>query len=176
LTNSSNLFSEIQLLNNSIFKVCGIQLENVETEKESQEYFAHNFELNKHKVKFRMAKITPTKTGQFVSIWKRNQKGITEPHHVDDEFEFYVIATRQAERFGVFIFNKTVLSENRILTSPKGKGKRGIRVYPNWSVTENKQAQKTQNWQTKYFVEIGNCNVIDLNKLKKLLKIELDKN
>ena len=91
------------------------------------------------------------------------------------EFEFYVIATRQAERFGVFIFNKTVLSENRILTSPKGKGKRGIRVYPNWSVTENKQAQKTQNWQTKYFVEIGNSNEMDLNKLKKLLKIELEK-
>ena len=97
-----------------------------------------------------MAKITPTKTGQFVSIWKRNQKGITEPHNVDDEFEFYFIATRQAERFGVFIFNKTVLSENRILTNQKGK--RGIRIYPNWSVTENKQAQKTQNWQTKYFV------------------------
>lgn len=176
MTNSSNIFSEIQLLNNSIFKVCGIQLENVAAEKESQEYFAHNFELNKQKVKFRMAKITPTKTGQFVSIWKRNEKGITEPHNVDDYFEFYFIATRQAERFGVFIFNKTVLSENRILTSPKGKGKRGIRVYPNWSVTENKQAKKTQNWQTKYFVEIGNSNEIDLNKLKKLLKMELEKN
>ncbi|MBB1193743.1 MepB family protein [Flavobacterium sp. SOK18b] len=174
MTNSSNIFSEIQLLNNSIFKVCGIQLENLEIEKESQEYFAHNFELNKQKVKFRMAKITPTKTGQFVSIWKRNEKGITEPHNVDDYFEFYFIATRQAERFGVFIFNKTVLSENRILTSPKGKGKLGIRVYPNWSVTENKQAQKTQKWQTKYFVEIGNSNEIDLNKLKKLLKLELE--
>ncbi|WP_158730324.1 MepB family protein [Flavobacterium sp. I-STPA6A] len=176
MTNSSYIFSEIQLLNNSIFKLCGIQLENVATEKESQEYFAHNFKLNKQKVIFRMAKITPTKTGQFVSIWKRNEKGITEPHHVDDDFEFYVIATRQAERFGVFIFNKTVLSENKILTSPKGKGKRGIRVYPNWSVTENKQAQKTQNWQTKYFVEIGNSNEIDLNELKNLLKIELEKN
>jgi len=176
LTNSSKIFSEIQLLNNSIFKVCGIELENVETEKESQEYSAHNFELNKQKVKFRMAKITPTKTGQFVTIWKRNENGITEPHNVDDVFEFYLIVTRQAERFGVFIFNKTVLSENRILTSKKGEGKRGIRVYPNWSVTENKQAQKTQNWQTKYFVEIGNGIETDLNKVKKLLKIELEKN
>ncbi len=66
------------------------------------------------------------------------------------------------------------MSENRILTSKKGKGKRGIRVYPNWSVTENIQAQKTQNWQTKYFVEIANKNEIDLKKLKKLLKIELE--
>jgi hypothetical protein len=176
LTNSSKIFSEIQLLNNCIFKVCGIELENVETEKESQEYFAHNFELNKQKVKFRMAKITPTKTGQFVTIWKRNENGITEPHNIDDEFEFYLIVTRQAERFGVFIFDKTVLSENRILTSKKGEGKRGIRVYPYWSLTENKQAQKTQNWQTKYFVEIVNGNQSDLNKVKKLLKIELDQN
>nr|WP_315171847.1 MepB family protein [uncultured Flavobacterium sp.] len=58
------------------------------------------------------------------------------------------------------------------MTSKKGEGKRGIRVYPNWSVTENKQAQKTQNWQTKYFVEIGNRIEIDINKLKKLLKID----
>jgi len=153
-----------------------MELDKVETEKESQEYSAHNFELNKQKVKFRVAKITPTKTGQFVTIWKRNENGITEPYNVDDEFEFYLIVTRQAERFGVFIFNKTVLSENRILTSKKGEGKRGIRVYPNWSVTENKQAQKTKNWQTEYFVEIGNGIETDLNKVKKLLKIELEKN
>ena len=176
MTNSSKIFSEIQLLNNSIFKVCGIELENIETEKESQEYFAHNFELNKQKVKFRMAKITPTKIGQFVTIWKRNENRITEPHNVEDEFEFYLIATRQGEKFGVFIFDKTVLSENRILTSKNGEGKRGIRVYPNWSVTENKQAQKTQNWQTKYFVEIENGNEVDLKKVKMLLKIELEKN
>ncbi len=175
MTNSNKISSEIQLLNNSIFKACKIELDKVETEKESQEYSAHNFVLNKQKVKFRVAKITPTKTGQFVTIWKRNENGITEPYNVDDEFEFYLIVTRQAERFGVFIFNKTVLSENRILTSKKGEGKRGIRVYPNWSVTENKQAQKTQNWQTEYFVEIGNGIETDLNKVKKLLKIELEK-
>lgn len=175
MKNSSKIFSEIELLNNSIFKVCKIELENVKTEKESQAYFAHNFELNKKKVKFRMAKITPTKTGQFVTIWKRNENGITEPPNIDDEFEFYVIATRQEERFGVFIFDKMVLGENRILTSKKGEGKRGIRVYPNWSVTENKQAQKTQNWQTKYFVEISSGNETDLNKIRKLLKIELEK-
>lgn len=140
-------------------------------EKESQEYFAHIFELNKQKVKFRMAKITPTKTGQFVTLWKRNENGITEPHNSNDEFEFYLIATRQAERFGVFIFDKTVLCENRILTSNKEEGKRGIRVYPNWCITENKQAIKTQIWQTKYFVEIANGIETDLNKVKKLLKI-----
>ena len=109
MTNSSKIFSEIELINDRVFQVCGIVLENVETEIESQEYFAHNFELNKQKAKFRMAKITPTKTGQFVTIWKRNENKITEPYNIDDEFEFYIIATRQEEKFGVFIFDKTIL-------------------------------------------------------------------
>ena len=119
-----------------------------------------------------MAKITPTKTGQFVTIWKRNENGITEPHNLSDKFEFYIIATREETKFGVFIFNKTVLSENKILTNKKDEGKRGIRVYPTWSLTTNKQAQKTQNWQTKYFVEISNEEKIDINKVKKLLNLE----
>ncbi|MEO8236355.1 MAG: MepB family protein [Flavobacterium sp.] len=172
MINSSKLFSELALINKSIFQVCGIEFENIATESESQDYFAHNFELNKQKVKFRMAKITPTKTGQFVSIWKRNEHGITAPHNVADDFEFYLIATRQATKLGVFIFSKTVLSENKILTNVNKEGKRGIRVYPTWSLAENKQAQKTQNWQTKCFIEIGSENQIDIKKAKKLLNIE----
>ena len=172
MTNSNKLFSELELINKYIFQACGIELKNVENELESQEYFAHNFELNNQKVKFRMAKITPTKTGQFVTIWKRNENGITEPHNLSDKFEFYIIATREETKFGVFIFDKTVLSENKILTNKKDEGKRGIRVYPTWSLTTNKQAQKTKNWQTKYFVEISNEEKIDINKVKKLLNLE----
>jgi hypothetical protein len=166
LADSIKIFSELELISKYIFQVCGIELKNVETELESQEYFAHNFELNNQKVKFRMAKITPTKTGQFVTIWKRNENGITEPHNISDNFEFYIIATKEETKFGIFIFNRTVLSENKILTNKKEEGKRGIRVYP------NKQAQKTQNWQTKYFVEISNNNQIDISKAKKLLNLE----
>ena len=172
MTNSNNLYSELELINKYVFQVCGIELKNVETELESQEYFAHNFEFNNQKVKFRMAKITPTKTGQFVSIWKRNQNGITEPHCISDNFEFYIIGTKEETKLGVFIFNKTILSENKILTNKNGEGKRGIRVYPTWNLTTNKQAQKTQNWQTKYFVEISNNNQIDITKAKKLLNLE----
>ena len=172
MKNSHNLFSELELINKYVFQVCGIELKNVETELESQEYFAHNFELNNQKVKFRMAKITPTKTGQFVSIWKRNQYKITEPHNISDEFEFYIIGTKEETKLGVFIFNKTILSENKILTNKNGEGKRGIRIYPTWNLTTNKQAQKTQNWQIKYFIEITDNNQIDINKAKKLLNLE----
>jgi hypothetical protein len=172
LTNSAEKFTELDLINKYVFKVCGIELENVETELESQEYFANNFELKKQKVKFRMAKITPTKTGQFVAIWKRNKNGITEPHNESDDFDFFLIATKQEMKLGIFIFSKTILSENKILTNKNGEGKRGIRVYPTWSKTENKQSKKTQNWQTKCFIEIGSENQIDVNKAKTLLNIK----
>ena len=173
MTNSNKIYTELELINKSIFQVCGIEFGNVKTELESQEYFAQTFDLNKQKVKFRIARITPTKTGQFVTIWKRNENGITEPHNVEDEFEFYIIATRQEEKFGIFIFNKTILSENKILTNKNREGKRGIRVYPNWNITENKQAQKTQSWQTKCFIEIGNDNQIEIEKAKKLLNLAI---
>ena len=176
MKNLTKTISEIELLNEYVFKICGVDLTNVKTESESQEYFAHNFQLNKQKVKFRIAKITPTKTGQFVSIWKRNENGTTEPFNISDEFEFYIIATRHETRFGIFIFNKTVLSEKKILTSKNGEGKRGIRVYPTWNIAKNKQAIKTQSWQTNYFLECTHDNKIDIEKAKKLLNLEAKQN
>jgi hypothetical protein len=74
---------EIQLLEKLIFKPQGIKLSNVEKEPESLEYLAHTFQLNGQIVKFRKAKITPTKTGQFVTIWKRNAEGITAPFQMN---------------------------------------------------------------------------------------------
>lgn len=169
LTNSKTMYSELELIEKSVFKLCVLELTNVEIELESQEYFAHNFELGGQKVKFRTAKITPTKTGQFVTIWKRNEKGITEPFSISDDIDFYIIATRKDKKFGLFIFPKKVLYENRILSDKTRDGKRGIRVYPTWDSTTNKQAQKTQLWQAKYFLEISQDKQIDLTRAKKLL-------
>jgi hypothetical protein len=55
-----------------LFNKCGFELSNIEIEKESSEYCAYRFEINTKKILFRQAKITPTKTGQFVTLWKRN--------------------------------------------------------------------------------------------------------
>ena len=169
MINFKILYPELELIDKSVFKICGLELTNLEAEAESQEYFAHNFQLNGQNIKFRTAKITPTKIGQFVTIWKRNEKGITEPFDISDKFEFYIIATRQNEKFGLFIFPKTVLYENKILSDKIRDGKRGIRVYPTWDLTLNKQAQKTQLWQTKYFLDISPDKGIDLEKVKKIL-------
>ncbi len=172
MTNLQTTYSSIELIDKYIFKPCELELTNLEKELESQEYFAHTFRLNHKNIKFRTAKITPTKTGQFVTIWKRNEKGITEPFNILDEIDFYIIATKKETKFGVFIFSKAILDENKILSNKTRNGKRGIRVYPTWDLVTNKQAQKTQLWQTKYFLEISENEQIDLKKIKILLDLE----
>ena len=71
---------------------------------------------------------------------------------------------------GVFIFPKTVLHQNGILSDDKKDGKRGIRVYPPWDLTTNKQAQKTQLWQIDYFVALLENKQIDVEKIQILFQ------
>ncbi len=172
MTNSKNIYPDLELLDNLVFKACGLHFSNLETELESQEYSACNFLLDKQNVKFRFAKITPTKIGQFVTIWKRNEKGITQPFDISDDIDFFIIVARQQNQFGLFVFSKSVLHDNKILSDKTRDGKRGIRVYPSWELTTNKQAQKTQQWQTKYFLEITQDKLIDIKKAKDLFNID----
>jgi len=44
-----------------------------------------------------------------------------------------------------------------------------MRVYPSWDTVTNKQAEKTQLWQTKYFLKIDNNSKTNLNLAKQLL-------
>jgi hypothetical protein len=86
-----------------------------------------------------------------------------------------MIATQKENNFGVFIFPKIILQEKGILSNQgknKKNGKRGIRVYPIWDKTMNKQAQKTQNWQLNYFLDISENIEIDLQEAKELLFLE----
>lgn len=161
--------SELEKINELVFKPCNFNLENIKPESESQEYSAHHFQLNKQHIIFRVAKITPTKTGQFVSIWKRNEQGITAPFDIKDDFDFMMIATKTPTHFGFFIFPKKILHEHRILSDETRDGKRGIRIYPNWDETTNKQAQKTQLWQSQFFLDLSTLEQIDLNRAKDLL-------
>ena len=176
MESQTEIYSELELIDKLVFKTCGFELKNIEIELESKEYFAHTFRLDDTNIKFRTAKITPTKTGQFVTIWKRKPKGITEPFHISDEIDFYIIATRKESNFGIFVFPKNVLYENKILSDKNQVGKRGIRVYPSWDLTTNKKAQKTQIWQTKYFIDISQDKQIELEKVKKILDLSNKRN
>ncbi len=90
-----------------IFDKLGFDVSNIEIEKESSEYCAHQFEVNDKKIVFRQAKITPTKIGQFVTLRKRNKtKNVIEPFEFSDEIELFVINVKTECRFGQFVFPK----------------------------------------------------------------------
>ncbi|MGN6647055.1 MAG: MepB family protein [Cytophaga sp.] len=135
------------------YSSAGIMFTNIEIAPESIEYAAMTFQLAHHRIIFRLAKITPAKTGQFVTIWKRNADGITAPYAVEDAFDFFIIAVKKDSQAGQFIFPKSILLEQGVISENGKGGKRGMRVYAPWDKTENKQAQKTQQWQQHYFFD-----------------------
>jgi hypothetical protein len=169
LTLLNSIHSDLKVVKELVYDKCGFDLTNLKQNIESKEYGACTFVLNGKTIQQRVSKITKTKTGQFVTIWKRNKDGITEPFDYEDNFDFVIITARNDENFGQFIFPKLVLADKGIISRNSIEGKRGIRVYPPWDITTNKQAEKTQNWQTKYFVTIKNNNPTDIELTKKLL-------
>ncbi|HEV2600815.1 MAG TPA: MepB family protein [Candidatus Babeliales bacterium] len=148
------------------YKTIGLSYSNYKQETESQEYGACGFELNNKHIKFRVAKITPTKIGQFVTFWKRINNGPIMPYDMSDSFDLLIISVRNQQHFGQFIFPKNILRQKGLLSQNNSGGKRAMRVYPPWDITDNPQAKKTQAWQLHYFVEIQpNFDIILMQQL-----------
>jgi len=135
-----------------VYDKCGFTFGNAAAEKESTDYNAYTFTLNNLKIVFRSAKITPTKSGQFVTLWKRLGKGPIMPFDNTDAIDLVVINCMTDNHFGQFVFPKSVLIKQGVFTTACKDGKRAIRVYPSWEKTENAQAKKTQKWQSDYFI------------------------
>lgn len=149
-----------------LFDKCGFVLQNPFMEKESVDYNAHQFQLDNLNVVFRTAKITPTKIGQFVTLWKRIGNGPIQPFDFSDAVDFFVVNVKTENRLGQFVFPKAVLLKQGVLTSELREGKRAIRVYPPWDVTLSKQAQKTQRWQLECFLDIPYNGSVDVSHAK----------
>ena len=163
----------LQAAANLIYHPLGYLITKFEIENESQEYSACTFELNGLKIKYRDSKITPTKNGQFVTIWKRNDGGITAPFDDQEDFDLVIITAKSGDHFGQFIFPKAVLVHHKIITKNGVEGKRGIRVYPPWDTATNKQAEKTQQWQVAYFLPIDTNRLSDFGLAKTLIGAQL---
>lgn len=148
------MIEELRFIENRLLNTNGLRIGHIQEEAECKEYDGYNFDVGAFKIKYRKAKITPKKIGQFVTLWKRNSQNQTEPFDIRDSFDFYVITTQQNDRFGLFLFPKHVLVENHILTNNGKGGKRGFRVYPDWDIPLNKQAERTKMWQTEYFIDL----------------------
>ncbi|MEU5420554.1 MepB family protein [Streptomyces sp. NPDC001407] len=137
-------------------------------EAESAEYAACAFTVNGRSARFRVAKTTPTKTGQFVTVWQRSAAGPIRPFDIDDAVDLFVISSHDAHGFGQFVFPRDVLCERKIVSGNGSAGKRGFRVYPPWATTENRQAHSTQAWQVEHFLPVPADGPVDLTRAKAL--------
>ena len=161
---------DLKVAKTMVYDPCGFVLMNLKLSAESLEYGACSFKLDGKTIQHRVSKITPTKAGQFVTIWKRNKEGLTAPFNILDDIDFLIITARNGENYGQFVFPKSVLADKGIITRKDKPGKRGIRVYPPWDLTTNLQAKKTQIWQTMYFLEINNNHNTNIERIKRLFE------
>jgi hypothetical protein len=159
--------TDLFLLQRHVFDLWGFQYTKPQEEAESAEYEAHFFKLNDLTVRYRKAKITPTKTGQFVTFWKREGDGPIQPYEIDDKVDILMVCVRKDNHSGVFVFSRAVLISQDIISTETKEGKRAFRVYPPWDLPMSKQAIKTQKWQLEYFLDVGVGNV-NTEKVTKL--------
>ncbi|MEU2389518.1 MepB family protein [Streptomyces sp. NPDC007369] len=131
-------------------------------EPESAEYAACGFTLDGRSVRFRVGKTTPTKAGQFVTVWQRSEEGPIRPFDTADGVDLLVIGSRDGDGSGQFVFPREVLCERGIVSRNGSGGKRGFRVYPPWVTTTSRQASSTQAWQVAYFLHLGEEEPVDL--------------
>ncbi|WP_312390958.1 MepB family protein [Chryseobacterium sp.] len=166
------MIQEIQIVQDKAFKKLNLIISDITKDLECDEYFGCHFKLDQFNIKFRKAKVTPKKIGQFVTLWKRNpETKETEPFQYNDDFDFYIIYTEHENHQGFFLFSKKALIQHQILTTESKEGKRGFRVYPDWDIAENKQAIKTQNWQQKSFINLSENSYLE--KLQNILNSEI---
>lgn len=85
----------------------------------------------------------------------KNELGKNIPFNWEDSKDNLVINVIDGAYKGQFIFPKQILLEHGVITSAKYKGKMAMRVYPNWESNLNKNALKTQKWQTPYFLDLS---------------------
>jgi hypothetical protein len=160
------MLKEVSFLETVLYHKLNFNISQFRVGKESQVYTACEFKLEDKNIIFRTSKETPKKEGQFVTFWKRNKQGVTEPFADVDIMDYCVIHFKSGSKLGQFVFPKAVLIEKGILSSSKRRGKRGFRIYSIWDKTKNKQAISTQKWQLDYFFEINDH--LDFNFVKKL--------
>jgi hypothetical protein len=165
------LTDDLHIIETRIFEAHGFKYTPANVEAESADYHACSFSVEGRSIKYRLAKITPTKTGQFVTVWKRKLNGSIQPFDLSDEIDFVLVTVKTKSERGLFVFPKEALREHGILSVRGQGGKRALRVYPPWDKAESKQAEKTQKWQLEYFLDMPKNKAIDGTRCRSLFSL-----
>lgn len=167
--NAVNEFNKALTYVNKIFyEPNHLFIKDIREEVQNSDYGAGVFLLNLKSIRFRVAKITPTKIGQFVAFWEKDGDNKNQAFSYENATDLLVINTFTSTNFGQFVFPKDILLKHNILKTPATNGKMAIRVYPSWENPTSKQAIQTQKWQLEYFVEMKNKNSLPILKLLNL--------
>ncbi|MET3985720.1 MepB family protein [Streptomyces sp. PvR034] len=153
-----------------VYDRCGFACSRPVPEAESGEYAAHEFTLDGRAVRFRVAKTTPTKVGQFVTVWQRSTAGPIRPFDVTDPVDLFVISTRADHHFGQFVFPVHALRRHGVVSVNGSGGKRAFRVYPPWVTPTNRQAGNAQAWQLDFFLHLD--GPVDLARALELYRAQ----
>ena len=156
-------------VNELLYEPNNLTIKNIQEETQNSDYGAGIFQLNSKSVRFRVAKITPTKIGQFVSFWEKDEANKNQAFSYDNATDLLVINTfNENGDLGQFVFPKEILLQQNILRTSNTKGKMAIRVYPSWDTPTSKQAIATQEWQLPYFCYMSDINSLPIHELLKL--------
>ncbi|MEC1749611.1 MepB family protein [Bacillus mojavensis] len=165
----NEFYKTLTYVNKVIYEPNHLTISAIQEETQNSDYGAGMFQLNSKSVRFRVAKITPNKIGQFVSFWEKDGDDKNQAFSYEKATDLLVINTFTSNNnFGQFVFPKEVLVKQNIFKTSDTKGKMAIRVYPRWENPSSKHAIKTQNWQLEYFIEISNTNSYPVQELLKL--------
>ena len=178
----SLITSIINFVNNNIYAPNGLILNEIIEESHNSKYSACTFKVDAKTIRFRVAKITPTKMGQFVTFWEKDNHGVNQAYQYDQAPDLLVTPVFKSNcskydnkmnnseviPVGQFVFPKDILLEKNILKSNTTKGKMGIRVYPSWDIPTSTTAIKTQQWQLEYFFKVTDIDILPIEKIKTL--------
>jgi hypothetical protein len=139
-------------------------------EAEGAEYGAARCSLDGRALVFRVARTTPTKIGQFVTLWQRAHPGAEiAPLDAQDAVDVVVVFASSAQQHGYFIFSKAVMVAQGVFSSAAHAGKRAFRLYPPWSHPVAAQAVKSQRWQSACFLHCSADGSADPVQARRLL-------
>lgn len=163
-------------INETLYAPAGLIADSIREEPQNAEYGAGTFQLGALSVRFRVAKITPTKTGQFVAMWEKNTDSKNQAFSYADAPDLLVINTFHpvSGELGQFVFPKDLLKMHGVLATDNAPGKMAIRVYPAWNTVTNKQAVATQTWQLPYFGIVDPMNNHHMQELTRLYQASPD--
>ena len=147
-----------------------------QAEPESADYGACRIGIGGLSVVYRIAKTTPTKIGQFVTLWKRPAPGgDIAPFDAADNIDLVIVSVSVSvsggddnKAGGLFVFDQATLLARDVMSRDGIGGKRAIRVYPPWCAPIASQAVRTQRWQLERFISTDAPADVHMARLRQL--------